>query len=217
MYICPFSFYCTHKVLYLYQYFMTTISECFSTVSNGCMLSHWKWLTFYILKCLLYTDDYLLFVHVLYMLLCDDRVSCKTACGWWVILYKYVLIKKKNVSLQISVTNCVPLRGYTKIRQNKTKGWLYLRVSNTNRIKFQNLNVPRLVLQLFVFVQSIKAGCWVENEDVVGTATAGEAPTTSEWSIIYCLLRCDLYQRFDGASDALCALPDRNSVRQWTT
>ena len=94
MYICPFSFYCTHKVLYLYQYFMTTISECFSTVSNGCMLSHWKWLTFYILKCLLYTDDYLLFVHVLYMLLCDDRASCKTACGWWVILYKYVLIKK---------------------------------------------------------------------------------------------------------------------------
>ena len=96
MYICPLSFDCTHKVLYLYQYFTTTISECFSTVSNGCMLSHWKWLTFYILKCLLYTDDYLLFVHVLYMLLCDDRASCKTACGWWVILYKYVLIKKKK-------------------------------------------------------------------------------------------------------------------------
>ena len=96
MYICPFSFNCIHKVLYLYKYFMTTISECFSTVSNECMLSHGKWLTFYILKCLLYTDDYLLFVHVLYMLLCDDRASCKTACGWWVILYKYVLIKKKK-------------------------------------------------------------------------------------------------------------------------
>ena len=60
------------------------------------MLSHWKWLTFYILKCLLYTDDYLLFVHVLYMLFCDDCASCKTACGWWVTLYKYVLIKNKN-------------------------------------------------------------------------------------------------------------------------
>ena len=111
MYICPFSFYCTHKVLYLYQYFMTTISECFSTVSNGCMLSHWKWLTFYILKCLLYTDDYLLFVHVLYMLLCDDRASCKTACGWWVILYKYVLIKKnkkkKNHQPHNGLLNCL--------------------------------------------------------------------------------------------------------------
>ena len=31
------------------------------------------------------------FVHVLCLLFCDDRASCKTACGWWVILYKYVL------------------------------------------------------------------------------------------------------------------------------
>ena len=29
------------------------------------------------------------------LLLCDDRASCKTACGWWVNLYKYVLIKIK--------------------------------------------------------------------------------------------------------------------------
>ena len=31
------------------------------------------------------------------MLLCYDRASCKTACGWWVILYKYVLIKNKKI------------------------------------------------------------------------------------------------------------------------
>ena len=36
----------------------------------------------------------------------------------------------------------------------------------------------------FVFVQSIEAGCWVENEDVVGAAPTGDAPTTSEWSTI---------------------------------
>ena len=32
--------------------------------------------------------------------------------------------------------------------------------------------------------QSIEARCEVENEDVVGAAPAGDAPTTSEWSTI---------------------------------
>ena len=35
-----------------------------------------------------------------------------------------------------------------------------------------------------VFVQSIEARCYVENEDVVGAAPKGDAPTTSEWSTI---------------------------------
>ena len=35
-----------------------------------------------------------------------------------------------------------------------------------------------------VFVQSIEARCDVENEDVVGAAPTGDAPTTSEWSTI---------------------------------
>ena len=34
-----------------------------------------------------------------------------------------------------------------------------------------------------VFAQSIEARCWVENEDVVGAAPTGDAPTTSELSI----------------------------------
>ena len=33
-----------------------------------------------------------------------------------------------------------------------------------------------------VFVQSIEARCWVENDDVVGAAPTGDAPTKSEWS-----------------------------------
>ena len=33
------------------------------------------------------------------------------------------------------------------------------------------------------FAQSIKAKCLVENEDVVGAAPAGDAPTTSIWLI----------------------------------
>ena len=35
-----------------------------------------------------------------------------------------------------------------------------------------------------VFAQSIEARCSVENEDVVGAAPTGDAPTTSEWSTI---------------------------------
>ena len=35
-----------------------------------------------------------------------------------------------------------------------------------------------------VFGQSFEAKCSVENEDVVGAAPTGDAPTTSEWSTI---------------------------------
>ena len=36
-----------------------------------------------------------------------------------------------------------------------------------------------------VFAQYIEAKCWVENEDVVGAAPTGDAPTTYEWSTIW--------------------------------
>ena len=36
-----------------------------------------------------------------------------------------------------------------------------------------------------VFAQSIEARCQVENEDVVGAAPAGDAPTTFELSTIF--------------------------------
>ena len=45
-----------------------------------------------------------------------------------------------------------------------------------------------------VFAHSIEARCKVENEDVVGAATTGDAPTTSEWlTMLYCQLRHVLY------------------------
>ena len=40
-----------------------------------------------------------------------------------------------------------------------------------------------------VFAQSIEARCWVENEDVVGAAPTGDAPTTCEWSTILLLAK----------------------------
>ena len=37
-----------------------------------------------------------------------------------------------------------------------------------------------------VFAESIEARCQVENEDVVGVAPTGDAPTTSEWFSVMC-------------------------------
>ena len=52
-------------------------------------------------------------------------------------------------------------------------------ISNIRRNKSQNFFSCRLVLPLS---QSIKAMRSVDNEDVVGAAPTGDAPTTSEWS-----------------------------------
>ena len=55
---------------------------------------------------------------------------------------------------------------------------------------------------MVVFVQYIEAKCWAENEDVVGAAPTGDAPTTSEWSKILvptkvCLI-LETWRYFDG-------------------
>ena len=55
----------------------------------------------------------------------------------------------------------------------------YHKISNFNRTNPKNQNDSRLV-----FAQSIEARWKVENEDVVGSAPTGDAPTTSEWSTI---------------------------------
>ena len=57
----------------------------------------------------------------------------------------------------------------------------YRKTSSINRTKSQNLNVSSLVLQL-PLLNPLKPG--VENEDVVGAAPTGDAPTTSELSTI---------------------------------
>ena len=54
---------------------------------------------------------------------------------------------------------------------------IYRQISNISRTKSQNWNVSRLVL-----LQYIEAMCWVGDEGVVGVASIGDTPTTSEWS-----------------------------------
>ena len=58
----------------------------------------------------------------------------------------------------------------------------YRKISNIRCTKSRNLNDSRLALP--VSGQSIEARGYVENEDVVGAAPTGDAPTTSEWSTI---------------------------------
>ena len=59
----------------------------------------------------------------------------------------------------------------------------YPQASNISRTKSQHLKDSHTVLWLS-FAESLEARCWAENEDVVGVAPTGDAPTTSEWSTI---------------------------------
>ena len=76
----------------------------------------------------------------------------------------------------------IMIRWPTEANNNR---WIhYRKVSNIRRTKSQNLIwfSSRLAV---VFAQFIEARCQVENEDAVGAAPRGDAPTTSEWSTIW--------------------------------
>ena len=55
----------------------------------------------------------------------------------------------------------------------------------------------------FFFAQSIEATRQVENEDVVGAAPTGDAPTTSEWSTTLLPTNVRLILQIWGYSDIL--------------
>ena len=59
----------------------------------------------------------------------------------------------------------------------------YRQVSNIRRIQIPTLEIFSYCLAA-VFAESLEARCQVENEDVVGAAQTGDAPTTSEWLTI---------------------------------
>ena len=66
---------------------------------------------------------------------------------------------------------------------------IYRQVSNIRHTK----STPTLKMFSYclvaVFSESLEARCQVENEDVVGAAPTGDAPTTSEWSTILWLTK----------------------------
>ena len=61
--------------------------------------------------------------------------------------------------------------------------WHYRKTSNTSHTKSQSLNVSCIPVQLFSH-NPLKPGVKLINEDVVGAAPTGDAPTTSELSTI---------------------------------
>ena len=60
---------------------------------------------------------------------------------------------------------------------------VYHQISNIRRTEYPTLKRLSYCLAAF-FVEYPEARCQVENEDVVGAAPTGDAPTTSEWSTI---------------------------------
>ena len=58
--------------------------------------------------------------------------------------------------------------------------WQYPQIFNIKCTKIKCF-LSRLAVH---FAQSIEARCSVQNEDVVGAALPGDAPTTSEWSTV---------------------------------
>ena len=76
---------------------------------------------------------------------------------------------------------CITIDMITITKQSMSKSWTYCQTSNTRCTKSQKCFWSCFTV---VFAQSIEARCWVENEDVIGGAPTGDAPTTSERSAI---------------------------------
>ena len=79
----------------------------------------------------------------------------------------------------------------------------YRQISNIRHIKSPNLNVSHLILQLSFPIHWSQA--LSQNEDVVGAAPAGDAPTQSEWStnvlpiMVQLILEIWQYSRITGS------------------
>ena len=77
MYVCPLSFNCTHKVLYLYQYFTTTISECLVlSLMDVCypIGNYWHF-TFSGAYCILTITCYLFMFYICFYVMTGPRVK----------------------------------------------------------------------------------------------------------------------------------------------
>ena len=64
---------------------------------------------------------------------------------------------------------------------NRGYKWYYRQTSNISGTESQNLNVSRPAPQLSLPIHWSQ----VENEDVIGAAPTGDAPTTPEWSTFW--------------------------------
>ena len=100
------------------------------------------------------------------------------------------------------------LTGVTKVQL-----WRHLWNMNViRRICCQTSNISHTKSKKYMLLVS-SCSCLCPNqwsqEDVFGAVLTDDAPTSSEWSTIYCLLRCTLYWRIDGYRH-FCQLERRN-------
>ena len=117
-----------------------------------------------------------------------DMCSTKSGAHWcqiWQVLGPRASPNGANRQMTSALDNSIGL-GMEKIRPADMICFRKVWQPPARHPDWYNTPQPcRLSSRLaIVFAQSIEARCYVENEDVVGAAPTGDAPTTSEWSKI---------------------------------
>ena len=81
-------------------------------------------------------------------------------------------------------------------------GW-YRKTSSISRTKFQNLNVSCILMQLS-WLNSLKPGVKLIMKMLLEQRRQAMLQLHLSYQQFYCLLRCDLYERFYGSSRVKC-------------
>ena len=120
------------------------------------------------------------------------RTSSTLLLNTWVgrapWLFVSILIKNACFSIRFASSSHLWIRcAFVKLACIQENLWYIF--YKPSKVTVKHLVAPnpkkRFLYHLaVVFAQSIEARCSVENEDVVGAAPTGDAPTTSEWSKI---------------------------------
>ena len=157
------------------QYCPRWLKQCKAVQHNDMAIFVWQQVGVYTYSLIIHIYLYMLWIYLYIM---NNNILKHVTCNWTMLPSRGV----KNyhmcqpVSLSVALTRGVHLYCSKDLQT-------YRQVSNIRRTKFQLLKYSRAVLRLSL-PNLLKPRCQVENEDVVGAAPTGDAPTTSEWSTI---------------------------------
>ena len=120
---------------------------------------------------------------VIVMTMCNlARLSSADVNNFLIILWPTLLLHC------LSLLSFILMQSSAAMTQSIT---ITVKSLNIRCTKSQTLNVSHLILQLSL-PNPMKPGVKSKNEDVVGAAPTGDAPTTSEWSTILLLTKVQL-------------------------